>query len=297
MLALLGFSLGGGSSRSARASSAGVATTALSVAASAGVVVAVVVLLLRRKNEAGPPDAVQDAPPPLAKTSAGVAPAAPEPAVFEEPASSLTEDLLWSGLLTQRGDLGLQVALLAGSPGAIDQLTDEVTRGEGPALAALAQASGVRPALVRLLWREALAERGPPGDQEQAMALLTAFMVRLTPHVRVDETVLGDYVWALLAELEAGEAPGPTQLWTARWLGVPPEAVRAAVTVAFEGLPPGSEERRRLRVERLAGEHVAQFAQAVERHHRGEVEARVAELVRQTGPWLPAHLVPEVRAQ
>ncbi len=277
VLALAGFSLGGASSRSARASSDTASCTLTTVGGIAGIVI-----LVRKLQREG--EEVEEVEEEEEEEQAEAAPS--------DWSGSLTHDLLWSGLLTQRGDLGLQVMLLGESPGAVAQLSDELGRGEGPALAALVDASGLPPAKLHLHWLEVFDPDRAPTSQSEAIALLAAFLVRVTPELAVDPQLLADYVWSLALELDATDGAGPTESWTARWLGVPTAAVRAASAAVFADIPGGSEGARQEHVQQNSAEYLVRIAWQLQWFHGDLVQLRVAQLFRQMGPWLPPGLGP-----
>ncbi len=285
-LAVAGFALAGATGRSARASlTQAVATTAVgSTVLTTGFVVAIIIVAVRDKRKKQ-----QDRETQSVRTGRGswVTP--------KHAPTSLTQDLLWSGLLSHRGELGLQFGLLAGSPGTIDQLTDEFARGGGPALHALTTATGIAPAELQPQWEATLQAHGAVKSQEDAIAVLAAFLAQVAPDLTLNTQVEIDYLWAL--NLETAYGAGPTLMWTAHWLGVSPAAVRQAATDTFSRLPRQSEEARRAHIRENADALLAQLTTAIEADNRDAVQERVVHLMREMGHWLPPHLRPETAAE
>ncbi len=208
----------------------------------------------------------------------------------------LTRSLLDSGLLATRGELGVQVALLAQGPAAFDQLSDELARGVGPAVDELVRTTGLSADVLRPHWEAARGAHGDVIDSATATRVVADFVSRLAPNIHVSDRLISDLVWRLALEYFGHKRtdPVPTHDWVAGWLGVPVEAVLAASEEVFWRADWGRTEAREARIRAEPELYLNRLATELDSTHRDQIDARVRELVLRMGPWLPPHLVSEV---
>jgi hypothetical protein len=207
----------------------------------------------------------------------------------EQADASRTRALMDSGLVTARGDLGLSLSLLARSPSAFDQLSDEVERGQGPALSELARATGLPPEALAGHHRATAGAVGPAVDQDSAERFVLDMLVRMAPSLELHEDQAAAFLWQLAQEQAVDPAAGTAHAWMERWMGVPLESV---VEATAEALAPLSSDPAALRASLYADPDAAldTIALAIDARNRAEVDARIAELIQLALPWIPGEL-------
>lgn len=200
----------------------------------------------------------------------------------------LARSMMDSALLSGRGDLGLQLTLLAESPSAFGQFDAEVDRGEGAGLAAMVHATRLPPQRVAIHWRAARAASGPVDSELAATGTVLRFAQRAAPELEIEIAARAELAWALLREQATGETTqlGSAHLWMADWLGVSSEIV-ADVTARS---PIVASDDQRAQVYADPDRVLDAIAAEVEREHRPQIEARLAELLSECRRGLPAEL-------
>lgn len=313
-LALLGFSLATMQPKPARASgtasgttsstasglgSASAVTLTVSLVLVGVVAVGVAILIIysaaKKKNERLPEPAPEPATDPAPRPAPdGDSPPVTKPRLQEAP-DNWARLLLDAGILTHRTDLATEMAVLIESPAAHDQLSDEVIRGDGPALRSLAAAAGTSVDAIRTEWLAATEASGLVTDQRAAARLTLDFMAGLAPELRANEATQSDLLWELQRERVRSAFPSdaPVHDWVATWLGVPRGEVDAATAQVFEG------EKAVTRAEVYADPEplMTTLTGTISDRNPGAVGKRIVDMVDRIEGWLPEQLVSQMTAE
>lgn len=212
--------------------------------------------------------------------------------------SALTRSLIDAGVMTVRGDLGTELSLLVSSPLAHEQLSEELARGEGPGVFALSRATGVQPTELAKQWQASTEEIGTIEDTATATRFAADFLARIAPQISVEPDVQSTLLWQLQRERLDPSFPesATAHVWLSRWLGVPLPAVVQATESAMRDLDRRSELDQRVALSERSEGYLDAIAAHIAAHHEREVSEKVAALVAQASPWLPAHLSDEIAA-
>lgn len=205
-----------------------------------------------------------------------------------------TRALLDAGMLTVRGDLGTELALLVQSPQAHDQLSTELARGSGPGLDALVRTTGIPPEELARHWQASAEATGLIASSDDAMRFTMDFTVRLAEQLSVQSDVQSALLWQLQRERLDPSFPqsAPAHEWLANWLGVPLKGAVQATEGVLRELDGRSEADQRAKLGTEAERYLAAIARHVSTHHFAEVSAKIDALIAQSEAWLP-ETIPE----
>ena len=220
---------------------------------------------------------------------------APEP----PPMASLPDDaaysLLISGLIASRGDLAMELGLLATSPAAFDQFGDEVNIGTGPGLKTIASAAGTEESVVCDAWLAVRADRGLPDDPNASMQFIADVLGILGPSLAVPSPIESELVWELVRELAQPDFPSDDAVlhqWLAEWMGLEPADVHSVTSIVLADFvkPPSPEPSddadARAQVYSEA-KLVRAMAALLEARHPDAIATRLRSLQADTQVWRP----------
>ena len=255
-LAMIGFSLGNLTSNQAQAfwSADGTFTTFITTGvtttvASAGLVAIIVVAIVKKDAGAEMVDGEQ------------------------------TKRLIDAALISSRGDLGMELALLVESPSAYAKFENDISRGEGSSLDAMMTATLLSKTEIVSAWQQATHSLGQTRSSADATDHITQFSVTIGPRLTPTNTTQSDLVWGLIREREQDSFPegAVNHHWLASWLDVPVDEVATATWDIVNAQDP--QHALRQEVLDQPESFINELAILIERDNRQSIEARIASLV------------------
>ena len=205
----------------------------------------------------------------------------------DENPGEATRLLIESGMIATRGDLGMELSLMAESPNSFKATHEAMLTGEGAPIDALSQSTGIPQAELVQKWREVSKNSAPVQDEASASRFLMSFLIEIGAQVQVDKAQVAHLLWQLTVE-DATLATEDSQAhqWLSHWLQASPETVEAAVSEVFRQEAAQNSDLRAT-IEANPDAYLLALSAAIEHREGEQIHARVNALLESATEWLP----------